>query len=276
MAAALAASDPNAIGRALRHDVVVVPLLVEPDGSVQMRVSIRDGRPALGVYSSTQTLRAAFPDEPGIQFALQLGTDLSSFLQRYRGELAHVVFDSAGPHPMQASVDDVIALLAPHPGDDPVAWVTGEPSTAVQGVDVTLAPPWVMLDSDPRARADQLAGLASSTELSGRRGRGIRAWLDTLQPRPGARGFAVFIERSGLTVIAMSLEVGWHLGEQGEPGSSIDNRTDGTVAVEHVLPIPDGSGICRLTFTSPDPTLIPVLLPRMAAIAAGVRWVRSS
>ena len=42
LAAALAAMDPAAIGRALRQDFVVVPLMRGPEGETQTRVIVAD------------------------------------------------------------------------------------------------------------------------------------------------------------------------------------------------------------------------------------------
>lgn len=128
LAAALAAEDVPAIGQALRHDVVVVPILRLADGEVQNRVfeapegSVRPFE--LGVFSSAQTLAAFLADAPDRQFALRPGTSLVPFLTEHLGVIERVTFDPAGPHPMASTPEDVLLALAPQPGDDDVAWVS--------------------------------------------------------------------------------------------------------------------------------------------------------
>ncbi|WP_166848279.1 SseB family protein [Isoptericola sp. BMS4] len=129
LARALAAQQPEAIGRALRHDVVVVPLMTTPEGETQLRVfEAPEGsaRPyEVCLFSSTATLAAFLADAPERRFALQRGPTLVGFLEQHLAAIERVVFDPAGPHPMTATPEDVLLVLAPQPGDDDVAWVAG-------------------------------------------------------------------------------------------------------------------------------------------------------
>ncbi|WP_336644513.1 hypothetical protein [Microbacterium sp. USHLN186] len=124
LAAALASGDAEAIGRALRHDVVVIPLLRTPDGELQIRVfEFADEPPALMLFSSVHALRAFLADEPQGRFDVQRGTVLRDFLREHRATIAHVMFDRAGPHPVGAPTDAVLAALEPRPDDDLVRWI---------------------------------------------------------------------------------------------------------------------------------------------------------
>lgn len=128
LARALAAQDVAAIGRALRHDVVVVPLMTTPEGETLNRVfEAPEGsaRPyEVCLFSSTATLAAFLSDAPQRRFAVQRGAALVPFLEQHAGVIERVVFDPAGPRPMTATPQDVLLVLAPQTGDDDVAWVT--------------------------------------------------------------------------------------------------------------------------------------------------------
>lgn len=133
LAAALESGDAEAIGRALRMDVVVVPLIREPDGSTQVRVtSSADGRLDLVLFSSSAALAQFLEDAPSREFEVRRGATLVPFLEAHRASLARVVFDPAGPHPVAAPVDAVIDSLRPRPDDDEVRWIT-------QGDDTTIS-----------------------------------------------------------------------------------------------------------------------------------------
>ena len=123
LADAVLDADLEAVGRALRHDVVIVPLLLS-DGEPQLRVAKTSAGHVLPLFSSSDAARNAFgPEAP---FAVQFGADLRPMLERNRELLAAVLFDSAGPRPMRLAVDELIEALKPRPDDDQVAWVTGE------------------------------------------------------------------------------------------------------------------------------------------------------
>ena len=122
LADAVLDADLEAVGRALRHDVVIVPLLLS-DGEAQLRVAKTSAGHVLPLFSSSDAARNAFgPEAP---FAVQFGSDLRPMLERNRELLTAVLFDSAGPRPMRLGVDELIAALEPRPDDDQVAWVTG-------------------------------------------------------------------------------------------------------------------------------------------------------
>lgn len=123
LADAIVDGDLEAAGRALRHDVVIVPLLLS-EGEAQLRVAQTSAGLVLPLFSSSEAARGAFGD--GAAFAVQLGSDLRPLLSRNRERLSSVLFDSAGPRPLRVGVDELIAILEPRDDDDQVAWVTGE------------------------------------------------------------------------------------------------------------------------------------------------------
>lgn len=262
LAAALAARDVAAIGQALRHDVVVVPLMTLPDGTTQDRVFEPPAgaqRPyELYVFSSTATLAQFLQGSPERGFALRRGTALAPFLESYRTVLERVVFDPAGPYPMEASVDDVLRVLQPRPGDDEVAWATaaaslGAPSGDVSGqptatgrtpgpadravaFDLVLPDDWFVLDlADPVARSRQVRELARrQTKVLGDRGARLRAdlrsWLDETSGRAataGGRLQAYLLQRSKDAAAAVSLTLYWHeLGPAIGATSHLDRVVD--------------------------------------------------
>lgn len=137
LARALSVRGLDAIGRALRHDVAVVPVVTDAEGRVVNRVFPVAGadRSECAVFSSTAALGMFLEDDDSRRFVLASGDDLRAFLLARHEALTSVVFDPAGPTAVEASVDDVIAVLAPQPGDDDVAWAIagGEPGDG--GVD---------------------------------------------------------------------------------------------------------------------------------------------
>ncbi len=122
LASAILDADLDAVGRALRHDVVIVPLLLE-DGEPQLRVAKTSAGLVLPLFSSSDAAQAAFgADAP---FAVQFGSDLVPILERIGATLSTVLFDSAGARPLRTTPDELRAALEPRPEDDQVAWVTG-------------------------------------------------------------------------------------------------------------------------------------------------------
>lgn len=132
LAAALAAGDAEEIGRALRLDVVIIPLVRGEDGDPQIRVfqpqSAADsaeqaGSYELALFSSVPALASFLAGDPNREFDVQRGAALAPFLQENRAFLGRVVFDPAGPHPVAAPTDAVLAALVPRDDDDLVSWV---------------------------------------------------------------------------------------------------------------------------------------------------------
>ena len=194
LAAALAAMDPAAIGRALRQDFVVVPLMRGPEGETQTRVIVADDPDGerkweLHLFSSSQTFATWLGTNTDAgEFALQRGASLSPLLDAYGPILRRVMFDTAGPHPVHASPEDVRASLEPQPGDDDVRWITEgpehglRPGERVRGLDLFLGDDWAQIDlssptsidADTKALVDaQLSGVAPAPVLRGQ----LTTWL---------------------------------------------------------------------------------------------------
>lgn len=226
LAAALASGDAEAIGRALRFDVVVVPLVRGDDGATQIRVFEFEGASLqLVLFSSVATFAAFLAGDPAREFDLQRGTALAPFLDQYRDRIVRVVFDPAGPHPVAAPVDAVLESLRPRPDDDEVAWLAGgdgsgagaqtassaRPGTAATGsgevIDFRLAMPlrgWTRIPASdvleyPKHAVKQLRGELRRMPRAERAG--AIAWLEAVIGRvagaDGAREVGTTVDLDG-------------------------------------------------------------------------------
>lgn len=112
LAGALEAQDAVAVAFALRHDHVVVPMLLV-DGPPQVRVFRRGDadRYMLLLFSSPETYKQMVPDEHEHRVLAYDAAALREFLVENIGVLEAVWFDVAGPHAMQAAPQDVLDAL---------------------------------------------------------------------------------------------------------------------------------------------------------------------
>ena len=114
LADALQTQDIAAVAFALRHGPTVVPLM-KPGardnpldvGEVWTYRDANSGDVALLLFSDAMHKPASLP--PAV--ALQSPDALRAFLSAHRAEITTVFLDIAGPHPMQATPDDLIAAL---------------------------------------------------------------------------------------------------------------------------------------------------------------------
>jgi len=115
LADALQTQDMAALAFALRHGPTVVPLMragqrddPRDSGEVWTYRDPNTGDVALLLFSDAANKPAALP--PAV--ALQSPAWLQAFLETHRAEITTVFFDIAGPYPMQAAPDDLLAALA--------------------------------------------------------------------------------------------------------------------------------------------------------------------
>ena len=241
LAAALAAMDPAAVGRALRQAFVGVPLMRGPEGETQTRVVAAedaDGerRWELHLFSSSQSFAAWIGSNTDAgEFALQRGTSLIALLDAYGPILRRVVFDTAGPHPVNASPEDVRASLEPQPGDDDVRWITEEQGQEhglrdgerVTGLDLFLGADWARIDLTSPASIDadtktlveaQLAGIPQAPVLRGQ----LTAWLRQsarTAAAAGGRSMAYLTRRTADAAASVAVTTYWQeLGPAPEGG----------------------------------------------------------
>jgi hypothetical protein len=117
LAQALETGDPVAVALALRNDRVIVPMLSDGDGDGdgdgQVRVFRRGDadKYMLLLFSSVDAYVTMLPEESDHQVVAYGADDLRGFLETNRGVVESVWFDVAGPHPMQASPDDILDAL---------------------------------------------------------------------------------------------------------------------------------------------------------------------
>ena len=109
---ALQTQDLAAVAFALRHGPTVVPLIPaggdDPlDAGVWTYRDPSSGEIALLLFSDAAHKPATLP--PGV--ALNTPGWLRAFLGLHEDDIATVVIDIAGPHPMQATPTDLIAAL---------------------------------------------------------------------------------------------------------------------------------------------------------------------
>jgi hypothetical protein len=112
LADALQTGDTAAVALALRTQEVVVPLLDAP-GHDQVRVFRREDASTymLLLFSSAEAYAALAPDETGQRMTMYDRRHLLDFLTQNASVLDAVIFDLAGPHPMQAEPAEIIAAL---------------------------------------------------------------------------------------------------------------------------------------------------------------------
>lgn len=114
LADALQTQDMAALAFALRHGPTVVPLMrpgqrddPRDSGEVWTYRDPKTGQVALLLFSDAAHKPPALPPAVGLQSPAWL----RAFLSTHRETVTTVFFDIAGPHPMQASPDDLIAAL---------------------------------------------------------------------------------------------------------------------------------------------------------------------
>lgn len=115
LAQALEKQDIAAVALALRHGNTVVPLLRTGDrdnpldgGEVWTFRDPATGQVALLLFSDAKNKPANLPPGVGIYSPAWL----ERFLTVHREEITTVFLDIAGPHPMQASPDELLKALS--------------------------------------------------------------------------------------------------------------------------------------------------------------------
>lgn len=115
LAAALEKQDVAAVALALRHGNTVVPLLRPgardnplDGGEVWTFRDPNTGEVALLLFSDAKNKPANLPPDIGIYSPAWL----EKFLTTHRETITTVFLDIAGPHPMQASPDELLKALA--------------------------------------------------------------------------------------------------------------------------------------------------------------------
>ncbi|MDQ0642807.1 dehydrogenase [Microbacterium murale] len=114
LAQALEKQDMAAVALALRHGTTVVPLLRSGDrdnpldgGEVWTYRDEATGDVALLLFSDAKNKPANLP--PGV--GIYSSEWLRAFLTTHRETITTVFLDIAGPHPMQAPPDELLAAL---------------------------------------------------------------------------------------------------------------------------------------------------------------------
>lgn len=244
---ALAARDVESIGRALRHDIVILPLVHDPEsGSTQVQVigtPAADGGPAeleLCLFSSSAAYARFIGDAPERSFAIRRGSDLAPFLFQHHAALSRVVFDPAEEHAMSASPEDVLAILEPREDDDDLAWLTegtepgsdapltgrvkertledGLEGMDVVGFEIPLPGAWATLDlADPQRLDSQIEALIDrqlgELQVNPALREDLSRWLRALCERAGqaqARSMAFLVERTETAAFALTMTMYWH------------------------------------------------------------------
>jgi hypothetical protein len=107
LADALQIRDIAAIAFALRHGPTVVPLLDESeDEHVWTYLNPETGEVTLLLFSDVKHKPASLPPA-----GLRSPAWLRAYLTAHRDDVAVVFLDIAGPHPMQASPDELLRAL---------------------------------------------------------------------------------------------------------------------------------------------------------------------
>lgn len=258
LTAALASGDRAAVGRALRDDVVVVPILERADGTPQVRVfPAPEGSAApyeVCLFSSAQALAGFLQDDPGREFSLRRRDSLVPFLRRHGAALGRVVVDPGGAHAMTFEVSELLAAFdGEAPADDPTglfdesgagisieglqAMATVDESGGSRGIGIELNLPdhWAIIDlEDPETRDRQIREIVKQqTAVLSDRGaplrRDLRERLGDVAARAAGAGGQVmaYLLLPGQEVaLALNLTLYWHdLGPQAG-GTSHLGRID--------------------------------------------------
>lgn len=313
LALALANHDVPAIGQALRHDYVVVPLTRTDGGDPRLLVTSRtdeDGTQhlELPLFSSAQTLTLYAGTEQPTEFSVRRGSSLVAVLEQHAGTLDRVLFDPAGPNPMRASAVDVLASLRPRIGDDEVAWAASAGSTVdldqllAQGdqphptaIDISLAETWRRLDLE-HADIDGLARHFFPRRFAKANRQGMERFL-TVVIAAAKQARASFAAVTVLPVdgapLGIGLSTSWHvigppigdvphlerLAERlgGQLGGSAGLRWARVVGdrplVEYWLEFPDGRGLASIGFALSNGRASEQLLALTDRVVASAAWV---
>jgi hypothetical protein len=259
LALALAAGDRAAVGRTLRDDAVVVPILDREDGTPQVQVFPAPEGSAkpyqLHLFSSTQTLSAFLQDAPDRAFSLRSRDSLAPFITRHGAALEQVVIDPAGPNPMTFGPAEVLAALDPQPpADDPTGMfdetgsgISGEALHALGtvedpggyrgiGIELNLPDHWAMIELDePEQRDRQIREIVKqqTVKLGDRSAplrRDLREKMIEVADKAEAAGgqiMAYLLLPGQETALALNLTLYWHdLGPEAGTASHLQRVQD--------------------------------------------------
>ena len=313
LALALANQDVPAIGQALRHDYVVVPLTRTDGGDPRLLVTSRtddDGTEhlELPLFSSAQTLTNYSGTEQPTEFSVRRGSSLVAVLEQNAGSLDQVLFDPAGPNPMRASAEDVLASLRPRIGDDEVAWAASAGSSVdleqllqevgrphPVAIDITLPDIWRALDLE-HADIDGLARHFFPRRFAKTNRQGMERFL-TVVIAAARQAKASFAAAVVLPVnrepLGIALSTSWHvigptigdvphlerIAERlgGELGGTSEARwvrvTGDKPLVEYWLEFPDQRGLASIGFALSNGRASEELLAVTDPIVASATWV---
>ena len=313
LALALANHDVLGVGQALRHDYVVVPLVRDDNGGAKLLVTaFRDveGRQRfeLPLFSSAQTLSLYSGGNRDTEFAVRRGSTLVEVLKQNATVLDRVLFDTAGPHPMTASAEEVLASLRPRVGDDEVAWAASagaevdlEQITIGSGVehpvalDIRLPADWTPVDIDAPALIE-----IARRYFPRRFSRSDRAGLTRFvagASAAAANQHARFLAVSVMPVdgepLAVAMITNWHeIGPAIGDVAHLDRMVqhlDGTLdtagagrhlrvsadrpVVDYWLEFPDRRGLATIAFSLANGSPTSALLEITDRIVASATWV---
>jgi hypothetical protein len=313
LALALANHDVLGVGQALRHDYVVVPLARDGDGEAKLLVTaFRDteGRQRfeLPLFSSAQTLSLYAGGAQNTEFAVRQGTTLIAVLEQNSTVLDRVLFDPAGPHPMTATAEEVLASLQPRLGDDEVAWAASAGATVdleqitigsgaehPTALDITLPADWTAIDLENPA-PEQIVRRYFPRLFDRSNRVGLERFV-TVAVAAAAKLHTRFLAVTVMPVdgepLAVAMATNWHeIGPAIGDVSHLDRiaqRLPGTLAtapagrylrvtddrpvVEYWLEFPDRRGLASIAFSMPDEPPTPALLEITDRIAASASWV---
>jgi len=220
LAAALAASDPVAVGRALQSGWVIVAVTRHDDRTdIRLFDGLDPERPGweLPLFSTTAALRDFLADDPAREFDFVRAASLAGFLESARETIARVVFDPASPHAVAASVDDILDAIS-DPADEPRPSARGIADTdRALDLELPLGEDWFRIDlTDTAGREErigelidrQLAGLDAGPVLRTQ----LSQWLRRMiRVADGGRGreTAFLTRRSDTAALALSMTRYW-------------------------------------------------------------------
>lgn len=260
--AALAATDAEAVGAALRTGQVVVPQLDE--ARIRVFPGDRGNQPPYEamLFSSQESLEAFLSEDTRRRSQLRTADGLREFLLANVDEIAYVTIDPAGPHRFRLGIKEMLKTLGPKPHVD---------------LRLPKAQEWYVVDmSDEDVRDYQLADLTDKVLPKVQRAKNEQfAWMQWMSEakdsaaEQGAAFLAYWLQRVGRRPTGLSVAL-----SRPAPFGMVRHpmQAETTTVGERWVASPDRLYESRLIYSFPRPELADLALPTVDLVVATLSW----